>query len=169
VLADGVSVGPVASYSFHKVTDNHSIIASFGATIVSLLTDKDQVRVPPGKTAPLQFKSGDELPANVVVTVAWLSSSPALSVKGVADFTFTPATWNTYQTIQPTATPDRNDMNAMAVFPLSAPGQAGKQVTAVKGDAGLNTGALLNSPPPKSPLVKVLQAEGVELLSMDNV
>ena len=136
VLVDGVSVGPVSSYTFNNVTGDHSITASFVATTVSILTDKDKVMVPPGKTAPLQVKLSDEPPANVVVTVAWQSGSPALSIQGVATLTFTPTNWNTYQTVQIAATPDKNDMNATAVFQLSAPGQTGKQVTAVKGQTG---------------------------------
>ena len=136
VLVDGVSVGPVSSYTFNNVTADHTIAATFGATTVSILTDKDKVRVPPGKTAPLQVKLSDEPPANVVVTVAWVSGSPALSIEGVATLTFTTANWDTYQTVQIAATPDKNDMNATAVFDLSAPGQTGKQVTAIKGQTG---------------------------------
>ena len=126
VLVDGVSVGPVSSYTFTNVTADHTITANFVATTISILTDKDQVRVPPGKTAPLQVKLSDEPSANVVVTVAWLSGSPALSIQGVATLTFTPANWNTYQTVQITATPDQNDMNATAVFQFSAPGLDGE-------------------------------------------
>ena len=135
VLVDGVSVGPVSSYSFNNVTGDHTITVNFGATTISILTDKDKVRVPPGKTAPLQVKLSDEPPANVVVTVAWQSGSPALSIQGAATLTFTPANWNTYQTVQIAATPDKNDMNATAVFDLSGPGLTGKQVTAVKGQS----------------------------------
>jgi hypothetical protein len=136
VLVDGVSVGPVSSYSFNNVTGDHAITANFVATTISILTDKDKVRVPPGKTAPLQVKLSDEPSTNVVVTVAWQSGSPALSIQGGATLTFTPANWNIYQTVQIAATPDKNDMNATAVFDLSGPGLTGKQVTAVKGQTG---------------------------------
>ena len=83
VLVDGVSVGPVSSYTFTNVTADHTITATFVATTISILTDKNQVKVPPGKTAPLQVKLSDEPQANMVVTVAWQSGSPALSVQGV--------------------------------------------------------------------------------------
>jgi hypothetical protein len=91
---------------------------------------------PPGKTAPLQVKLSDAPSANVLVTVAWQSGSPALSIQGAATLTFTPANWNTYQTVLIAATPDRNDMNATAVFDLSAPGQIGEQVIAIKTETG---------------------------------
>lgn len=136
VLVDGVSKGAVTSYTFTNVTGDHTIAVTFGATTVSILTEKDRVTVPPGKTAPLQVKLSDEPPANVVVTIAWLSGSPALRIKGVATLTFTTANWNTYQTVRIAATQDTNDMNATAVFDLSAPGQTGKQVTAIKGQTG---------------------------------
>ena len=136
VLVDGLPVGPVSSYSFNNVTGNHTIAATFGATTVSILTDKDKVKVPPGKTAPLQVKLSDEPSTSVVVTVAWQSGSPALRIEGVATLTFTTANWDTYQTVQIAATPDKTDMNATAVFELSAPAQTGKQVTAIKGQTG---------------------------------
>jgi N-acetylneuraminic acid mutarotase len=136
VLVDGGSVGPVSSYTFNSVTENHNIAASFVSTILSILTDKGQVRVPPGKTAPLKVKLSDAPQANVTVTVARKSGSPALSIQGAATLTFTPANWNIFQTVQIAATADRNDMNATAVFELSAPGLTGKQITAIKGDLG---------------------------------
>jgi hypothetical protein len=142
VLVDGVSVGPVSSYTFDNVTGDHIIAASFMTTIVSILTDKDQVKVPPGKAVPLQVKLSDEPAENVIVTAAWLSGSPALSIQGTATLTFTPTNWNTYQTVLIAATPDKNDMNATAVFQLSAPGQTGKQVTAVKGVTGWSSAVL---------------------------
>ena len=143
VLVDGVSVGLVSSYAFNNVTGDHTIAATFGTTTISILTDKGQVRVSPGKTAPLQVKLSDEPSTSVVVTAAWQNGSPALSIQGAATLTFTPANWNTYQTVQIAATPDKNDMNATAVFDLSGPGLTGKQVTAVKGQTGINIGAFL--------------------------
>jgi hypothetical protein len=144
VLVDGVSAGPAASYTFNNVVINHSIAAAFVATIVAILTNKNQARVPPGKTAPLQVKLSEEPQANVTVTVAWKSGSSALSINGTNTLTFTPANWNTSQTVQFAATPDKNDMKASAVFELTAPGQTGKQVTVVKGYAGVNNGSILN-------------------------
>jgi hypothetical protein len=136
VLVDGVSVGPVSSYTFKNVTENHSIAASFVVATISILTDKDRIIAPPGKTAPLQVKLSDPPQTNVTVTVAWKSGSKALSIQGVNTLTFTPANWNTYQTIQIAATPDLNDMNAAAVFELSAPGLTGTEITAVKAELG---------------------------------
>jgi len=136
VLVDGVSVGPVSSYTFDNVTADHTITASFVAQIIAILTDRTQVRVPPGKMAAVQVKLSGAPPANVTVTSTWLSGSSALSISGVASLTFTPTNWNTYQTVQIAATPDQNDMNATAVFDLSGPGLTEKQVTAVKGQTG---------------------------------
>ena len=143
MLVDGASVGPVFSYTFSNVTVDHTITANFVAKTISILTDKDNVRVPPGKTAPLQVKLSDAPTANVEVTTAWQSGSPALSIQGAATLTFTPANWNTYQTVQIAATPDKNDMNATAVFDLSGPGLTGKQVTAVKGKTGIDIGSIV--------------------------
>jgi cellulose 1,4-beta-cellobiosidase len=106
------------------------------AKTVSSLTDKDKVMVPPGNAVPLRVRLNDETPANMVVTVACLSGSQALSIQEVATLTFTPTNWNTYQTVQIAATPNKNYMNVTAVFELSAPGQTGKQITAVKGKKG---------------------------------
>ena len=72
VLVDGVSVGPVSSYTFKNVTENHSIAASFVVATISILTDKDRIIAPPGKTAPLQVKLSDPPQTNVTVTVAWM-------------------------------------------------------------------------------------------------
>jgi sugar lactone lactonase YvrE len=143
VLVDNVSVGPLASYTFNPVTANHSITANFVATVVAILTDKDLVRVRPGKTVPVQVKLSEEPQANVTVTVAKQSGSSALSLIGPDTLTFTLANWNSYQTIQFAATPGKNDMKASAVFELTAPGQTGKQVTAVKGQTS-NIGFILN-------------------------
>jgi outer membrane protein assembly factor BamB len=136
VVVDGVDVGPLSSYTFNGVTTDHTITATFGAMVISILTDKNQIRVPPGNTAPLRVKLSDQPSTDVVVTVAWQSGSQALSIQGVATLTFTSANWDTYQTVQIAATPDNNDMNATAVFDLSGPGLTGKQVTAIKGQAG---------------------------------
>ena len=99
--------------------------------------------VPPGQKAPLQVKLSDEPTTNVVVTVAWQEGSPALSIQGVATLTFTPTNWDIYQTVQIAATPDKNDMNATAVFGLSGPGLTEKKITAVKGTKGINIGSIL--------------------------
>jgi len=136
VLVDGVSVGPVSSYTFNNVTEAHTIAASFVAKTVSILTDKDLVRVPPGKTAPLQVKLSAPPTADAEVTIAWQSGSLALSIQGLGTLTFTPTNWNSYQTVQIAATPDKTDMNATAVFDLSGPGLTGKQITAVKAEKG---------------------------------
>jgi len=142
VVVDGVSVGPVPSYSFTAVSANHSITASFVPTPGAILTDKDSLIVPAGRTAPLQVKLSEAPSANVAVTAAWLSGSPALSIRGAATLTFTPANWNNYQTVLLAATPGKNDVNASAVFQLSASGETGKQVTAVKGETGINIGSI---------------------------
>jgi len=143
VLVDGVSVGPVSSYSFTNITVDHTIAVTFGAMTISILTDKDKVMVPPGKTAPLQVKLSDEPPGNVSATVAWMSGTPALSIQGEATLTFTPTNWDTYQTVQIVATPDKNDMNATAEFDLSGSNLTGKQITAVKVKKGINIGSIL--------------------------
>jgi len=144
VLVDGASVGPVSSYTFNNVAGDHSIMANFVAKTISILTDKDKVEVPPGQTAPLKVKLSDEPPGNVVVTAAYKSGSPALSIKGTATLTFTPSNWDTYQAIQIAATPDRNDMDATAEFDLSGPELTGKQITAVKGKTGVSIGSIIN-------------------------
>ena len=143
VLVDGVSVGPVSSYIFNNVAGDHSIIANFVATTIAILSDKNEVMVPPGQKAPLQVKLSDEPTTNVVVTAAWQEGSPALSIQGVATLTFTPTNWDIYQTVQIAATPDKNDMNATAVFGLSGPGLTEKKITAVKGTKGINIGSIL--------------------------
>ena len=143
VLVDGVSVGPVSSYIFNNVVGDHSIIANFVATTIAILSDKNEVMVPPGQKAPLQVKLSDEPTTNVVVTAAWQEGSPALSIQGVATLTFTPTNWDIYQTVQIAATPDKNDMNATAVFGLSGPGLTEKKITAVKGTNGVNIGSIL--------------------------
>ena len=143
VLVDGTSVGPVSSYSFTNITGDHSIIATFVATIINILTDKAKVMVPPGQKAPLQVKLSEDPTTNVVVTVAWQEGSSALSIQGTATLNFTPTNWDIYQTVQIAATPDTNDMNATAVFGLSGPGLTEKKITAVKGTKGITIGSIL--------------------------
>jgi hypothetical protein len=139
VLVDGISVGPVSSYTFNDIIEDHTITASFVAATIYILSDKDEVKVPPGKTAPLQVKLSDEPSTSVVVTIAWQSGSQALSIQGTASLTFTPDNWNTYQTVKIKATPGKNDINAAAVFNLSGPGLTGKQVTAIKAETVIIT------------------------------
>jgi hypothetical protein len=143
VLVDGASVGPVSSYTFTNITGDHSISATFVAATISILTDKDKVWVPPGQTAPVRVKLSDSPTGPVVVTAAWKSGSPALSIQGTAELTFNTANWNAYQTVQIAATPDINDMNATALFNLSGSGLTGKEITAVKGQTGVTMGSIL--------------------------
>jgi uncharacterized repeat protein (TIGR03803 family) len=123
--------------------------ASGGGVVFSLqplaiVADKDQVRVAPGRTAPIQVKLSEAPAADVAVTAARLSGTTALSIQGASMLTFTPTNWNNYQTFQIAATPDRNGLNATAVFQFSGPGLMEKQVTALKTGTGLNPGATLN-------------------------
>jgi hypothetical protein len=143
VLVDGSSVGPVSSYTFNTVTEDHTINASFVKNI-SIQTDKDQVTVPRGRTAPLQVKLAEKPQTNLVVTISWASGSPALSIQGQSSLTFTLFNWDTYQTVEIAASPDESDLNETAVFRLSGvDGLTEKLVTAIKSKTGADISAIL--------------------------
>ena len=69
-----------------------------------------------------------------MVTVAWLSGDPDISVHTGASLTFTPTNWDIYQTVQLAAAPDADALNGTATIRLSAEGLTPVDVTATEED-----------------------------------
>lgn len=132
VKVNGESVGPVSSYTFPGVTADQTIEATFVPSVINIVTDKDVVQVPKGKSAILQVKLDAAPTANVVVNAAKTGGTNAISLQGGTSLAFTPSNWNTYQSLNLTASADDNDINGVANIALTGSGFTDKNVTAVK-------------------------------------
>jgi PKD repeat protein len=142
VVVDGVSQGPIASYTFTNVTSNHSISASF-VEVPKILTNlsTQTIRVPKGKTAVFHVKLSNQPITDTVVSVAKVSGISEISILQGNTLTFTTINWNTYQPVKLAATPDNNNLNGKAIFQLSSSGLSSVNVTAIK--VGRNISAFL--------------------------
>jgi hypothetical protein len=142
VVVDGVSQGPIASYTFTNVTSNHSISASF-VEVPKILTNlsTQTIRVPKGKTAVFHVKLNNQPITDTVVSVAKVSGISEISILQGNTLTFTTINWNTYQPVKLAATPDNNNLNGKAIFQLSSSGLSSVNVTAIK--VGRNISAFL--------------------------
>lgn len=98
----------------------------------SILTDKDEISVPKGRTAIVQVKLSSDPLVDVVISVTRISGTSTISVQAGNQLTFTSANWGTYQAVTLTATADQNDINGTAVIKLSGPGLITKHFTAIK-------------------------------------
>ncbi|WP_341676328.1 cellulase family glycosylhydrolase [Niveibacterium sp. SC-1] len=101
----------------------------------SVVISRNTIEVPEGGTATLTLKLASAPTTNVTVTVARSSGDTDLSVKTGASLTFTPANWNTAQTVTLGAAEDADTTNGSASFTITASGgYTGGSVTATEAD-----------------------------------
>jgi hypothetical protein len=99
VRVDGISVGPVASYTFTSVITDHTISASFIADKTRIITDRNRVRVPPLRSSTFQVKLSDDPGKEVMVSVTRQSGNRNVIIKEGTTLVFNQDNWDTYQTV----------------------------------------------------------------------
>ncbi|MGW1269504.1 glycoside hydrolase family 48 protein [Streptomyces sp. NPDC002491] len=131
--ASGLSVGNHSLVA--KAYDSLGASASstpVGITVASgpaVVASTTQLAVQQGKTGTFTLKLSTQPSANVTVTTARTAGNTGLTVSGGASLAFTPANWNTAQTV--TITANASGTGA-ATFESSAAGHAKATVTATE-------------------------------------
>jgi hypothetical protein len=131
VKVDGTSIGPVASYTFTNVLTDHSISASFIATTIRIIADKNIVKVPPLRSSKLQVKLSDNPYKDVIVSVARQSGNRNVIVHEGTTLVFNQDNWNTCQTVILEASNNYPDDPLTATIQISCSDMATVQVTAI--------------------------------------
>lgn len=99
-----------------------------------LVLSSSNVRVNEGETATFDVSLNRAPVRDVAVTVERTSGDTDLSVQAGASLTFTPANWNTPQTVTLSAASDADNVDGVATFTVSAPGLDSRSVTATEAD-----------------------------------
>jgi len=132
VLVDGVSVGPVSSYTFPPVTADHTISAYFMAKSIQIVPAPQTLNIPYLKTATFQVKLSDNPYGSVAVSVAWLKGNSNIQVQSGASLTFTQDNWNTPQTVTLVSNVETGTtITTYATFQLTGNDVTQSQVTAL--------------------------------------
>lgn len=100
----------------------------------AIITDKGSVNVPEGGTATVLVKLGAQPTGNVSVSVNRASGDSDITVQSGGTLTFTPSTWNVYQSVTLAAGEDVDTVNDVAVIRFSGTGAVSTDVTAVEID-----------------------------------
>jgi alpha-tubulin suppressor-like RCC1 family protein len=99
-----------------------------------LVTDTTTLNVPEGQTVTLRVKLSAQPGANVVVNPGMVAGGdPHLSVSP-SSLTFTPANWDSYQTVTVTAAEDADAANGQATIRCTSSGWTTREVTVTEQD-----------------------------------
>ncbi len=131
VLVDGVSVGPLSSYTFTNIITDHSISASFIAKPLGIVVDRSIVRVPPFGSSQVQVKLSDNPYKGVMVSVTRQTGCRAIIVREGATLVFNQDNWDTYQTVTLEASNNYPDDPSNATIQMYCSDMAAVQVTAI--------------------------------------
>ena len=133
VRVDGISVGPVASYTFTNVITDHTISASFIADKTRIITDRNRVRVPPLRSSTFQVKLSDNPGKEVIVSVTRQSGNRNVIIREGATLVFNQDNWDTYQTVILVASNNYPTDPQMATIQIFCSDMDTVQVTAIIG------------------------------------
>lgn len=101
---------------------------------LGLVTDNDEVVVPEGGSAVFRVKLATLPPSDISVSISEMAGGDADLSASPPSLTFTPLTWDAYQTVTVTAAEDPDAANGSATIRCSASGTEGKDVTATEQD-----------------------------------
>ncbi|WP_449062489.1 glycoside hydrolase family 48 protein [Planomonospora algeriensis] len=116
-----------------KTSDPVGITVSADST-PAVVVSPASVAVPEGDSETVSVKLSKAPAANVTVTTARTSGDADLSVGSGASLTFTPANWNTAQTVEIEAAEDADQASGSAEFTASATGHTAAKVAATEVD-----------------------------------
>ena len=100
----------------------------------AIITDKGSVNVPEGGTATVLVKLGAQPTGNVSVSVNRASGDSDITIQSGGTLTFTPSTWNVYQSVTLAAGEDVDTVNDVAVIRFSGTGAVPTDLTATEID-----------------------------------
>lgn len=112
--------------------DTNVCIKAF--TNLALATNTTGVSVPEGGTASFQVKLKAEPASDVYVSVEPVGPDNDITVRTGSTLVFTPANWDTYQTVTLAAAQDADAIDSSTTIRCSSPGYANKDVLATEGD-----------------------------------
>ena len=139
---DSDSEGPETVIVAAATSASYTVGTSFTATITddesdgtqTLVVNPSAVGVVEGATATFGVSLGTAPAGTTTVTVARKSGDTDITVQSGANLTFTPANWNTPQTVTLAAASDADAVNGTAVFIVSSPARPSLLVTATERD-----------------------------------
>ena len=143
---DTDSEGPETATVAAAPSASYTVGASATATIIddesdgtqTLVVSPSAVGVVEGNTATFDVSLGTAPAATTTVTVARQSGDADITVQSGASLTFTPANWNTPQTVTLAAASDADAVNSTAVIIVSSPARPSLLVTATERDIQAN-------------------------------
>ena len=134
-----VIVAPASSASYTVGTSaTATIIDDESDGTQTLVVNPSSIRVVEGSTATFDVSLGTAPAATTTVTVARQSGDTDITVQSGASLTFTPANWNTPQTVTLAAAADADAVNSTAVIIVSSPARPSLFVTATERDLQAN-------------------------------
>ncbi|HLP57340.1 MAG TPA: Ig-like domain-containing protein [Candidatus Deferrimicrobium sp.] len=114
--------GNIAPLSGTVEMNRHHILTAFSTlNVVALVTDREIIEIPGGKSIPFQVKLSAQPRTNINVTVNHTGGDPDIQVV-TNSLVFTTANWNTYQPVILQAVEDADAVDDEAAIRLSAPG-----------------------------------------------
>jgi len=135
-----ITVGPDGALYYASINQGTVFRLSYDAAAQSLLVSPTALTITEGSTGTYTVKPGIAPASNVVVNVARTAGSTTIT-NSPASLTFTPANWNTPQTITVTAADDANTVDDAAAFTLTSSGLPSVKVLVTAKDNDTVSGA----------------------------
>ncbi|MCA2180220.1 glycoside hydrolase family 6 protein [Nonomuraea glycinis] len=130
----GTAVFTVGGTGVTSATVNGTEIDDDAVQEQSLVVTPTSVTVPEGAGATYTVRLAAQPSSNVTVTTSAGSGDTDLTVSSGASLTFTPANWNTPQTVTLAAAQDADTTAGTRVFTVAATGLTSRTVTATEAD-----------------------------------
>ncbi|MET7999799.1 glycoside hydrolase family 6 protein [Nonomuraea glycinis] len=130
----GTAVFTVGGTGVTSATVNGTEIDDDAVQEQSLVVTPTSVTVPEGAGATYTVRLAAQPSSNVTVTTSAGSGDTDLTVSSGASLTFTPANWNTPQTVTLAAAQDADTAAGTRVFTVAATGLTSRTVTATEAD-----------------------------------
>ncbi|CAN5454610.1 hypothetical protein BH09SUM1_BH09SUM1_19140 [soil metagenome] len=130
-LANGVAVFQAASPG---IVSANVTATEADNDVLAIIAAPTYVTVLEGGTTALAVTLSAQPSAATTVSAARISGDTDITVASGASLTFTPANWDTAQTVTLAAAEDADSAKGAATIQLSSPGTSAVSVTAVEGD-----------------------------------
>ncbi|MCP4220245.1 MAG: tetratricopeptide repeat protein, partial [bacterium] len=132
--ADTANGEAVVRLSATGLNDKDITVIEQDNDALNFILDREELSIPEGGTASFSVKLSAQPSANVESNVQRVSGDNDIRLLSGSSPTFTPANWDTYQTVTLQAGNDSDTENGRATFRVGADNIASKEITAVEAD-----------------------------------
>ncbi len=128
---DTINGSAVIRISAPGVANKDITVTEIDDDVLQFVIDADEpVEIEEGGTASFQIKLSANPSANVTVSVSRTGGDTDITVQSGSTLTFTPADWDTFQTVTLAAAQDDDTQSSTATIGISAPGLADREIQA---------------------------------------